>query len=238
MPRAPRRSCRFFPLLWCARGAAQTSSPEIVVSFVAGLALVLFWAIPAYIETNGDYWRVGMSEGVGERMVTGLQGHGASTFGWYLLGLPLYLLLFWLSALPWSPLLVIHLKKLFTAWKPDRIDAYLLLNAGLIFVVFSLMVTKLPHYTLPAFPVLALLFARRWESAALSKCSLTKLGWITGAVLALLTAVLVPIAIANHATPSPVGELVVDSHGILTPETEFALVDFQEPTAIWEMRRV
>jgi hypothetical protein len=128
---------------------------KLIASFIAGLIIVLFWAIPAYIETNGDYWRVGMSEGVGERMVTGLQGHGASTFGWYLLSLPLYLLLFWLSALPWSPLLVIHRKKLFTAWKPDLADTYLLLNAGIIFVVFSLMVTKLPHYTLPAFPFLA-----------------------------------------------------------------------------------
>jgi hypothetical protein len=234
----------------------------LIASFVVGLGLVLFWAIPAYIETNGNYWREGLSEGVGERMVTGLQGHGASTFGWYLLSLPFYLLLFWLSALPWSPLLVIHRRKLFAAWKLDVTDTYLLLNAGIIFVVFTLMVTKLPHYTLPAFPFLALVFARRWKSVALPKCGLIKLGWITGGVLALLSAVLIPIAIANHATPSPVGELVRDaefpsmieiepatrphagtlplgfSPAPLTEDTAFALVDFQEPSAIWEMRRV
>ncbi len=57
-------------------------------------------------------------------------------------------------------------------------------------------------------------------------------------VFALLAAVFIPIAVMNHATPSPVGELVADAGGLLKPETEFALVDFQEPTAIWEMRRV
>ncbi len=239
LAKGPEALLPLFPLLYCARGTRTHLTGEIIVNFVLGLALVLFWAIPAYIETQGDYWRVGMSEGVGERMVTGLQGHGASTFGWYLLSLPLYLLLFWLSALPWSPLLVIHRKKLFTAWKPDPTDTYLLLNAGLIFAVFSLMVTKLPHYTLPAFPFLALVFARRWKSVGLSPGYLTELGWVAGIVF-LLIATLVPIAIAAHATPSPVGELVRDArqHGDLTPETEFALVDFKEPNAIWEMRRV
>jgi 4-amino-4-deoxy-L-arabinose transferase-like glycosyltransferase len=238
LAKGPEALLPFLPLLFCARGTRCSLAPELVGNFVIGLALVLFWAIPAYIETNGDYWRVGMSEGVGERMVTGLQGHGPSTFGWYLLSLPLYLLLFWLSALPWSPLLVIHRKKLFTAWKPDRTDTYLLLNAGLIFVVFSLMVTKLPHYTLPAFPFLALVFARRWVSSGLRPALPLKLAGGFGIALALLTTVLVPIALANHATPSPVGELVRDARDTLTPETEFALVDFQEPNAIWEMRRV
>ena len=155
-----------------------------------------------------------------------------------MLSLPFYLLLFWLSALPWSPLLAIHRKQLFSAWKLDIADTYLLLNAGLIFLVFSLMVTKLPHYTLPAFPFLALLFARRWISSGLRPQLPIKLGWITGIALAVLTAGLVPIAVANHAAPSPVGELVRDAGDTLTPQTEFALVDFQEPNAIWEMRRV
>ena len=236
LAKGPEALLPLLPLLICARGMRSSLTPELIGNFVIGLALVLFWAIPAYIETHGDYWRVGMSEGVGERMVTGLQGHGASTLGWYLLSLPLYLLLFWLSALPWSPLLV--RKKLFTEWKPDLADTYLLWNAGLIFVVFSLMVTKLPHYTLPAFPFLALVFARRWISSGLRPALPIKLAAGFGIALALLTAVLVPIAIANHATPSPVGELVRDADGLLKPDTQFALVDFQEPNAIWEMRRV
>ena len=44
----------------------------------------------------------------------------------------------------------------------DKIDNYLLAGAGIIFIIFSLIKTKLPHYTLPAFPLLSLLLARRW----------------------------------------------------------------------------
>jgi len=238
LAKGPEALLPFLPLVWCARDAGKGVIAGLIVSFIVGLGLVLFWAIPAYIETHGDYWRIGLSEGVGERMVTGLQGHGASTFGWYLLSLPFYLLLFWPGTLPWSPLLVIRRKKLFTAWKPDRTDTYLLLNAALIFLVFSLMVTKLPHYTLPAFPFLALLFARRWISSGLNPALPIKLGSITGIVFAILAVLLIPIAISNHATPSPVGELVLDASDTLTPQTQFALIDFQEPNAIWEMRSV
>jgi 4-amino-4-deoxy-L-arabinose transferase-like glycosyltransferase len=238
LAKGPEALLPLIPILICARAVRKNLITEVVVNFLIGLALVLFWAIPAYVETHGDYWRVGLSEGVGERMVTGLQGHGASTFGWYLLGLPLYLLLFWLSALPWSPLLVIHRKKLFTTWKPDSIELYLLLNAGVIFVIFSLMVTKLPHYTLPAFPFLALVLAWRMKSVGLSPGFLTEIGWTSGILFALLATILVPIVLACHATPSPVGELVRDARGKLTPETEFALVDVREPTAMWEMRRI
>jgi len=100
------------------------------------------------------------------------------------------------------------------------------------------MVTKLPHYTLPAFPLIALLFVRRWESSGLSAAPLIKLCWSTGFLFALATMILVPVALANDITPSPTGILVREARDVLTPDTKFALVDFQEPNAIWEMRRV
>jgi 4-amino-4-deoxy-L-arabinose transferase-like glycosyltransferase len=238
LAKGPEAFLPLVPLLYCARKSGRTVLGGIMSAFVAGLALILLWAIPAYIQTQGDYWRVGMSEGVGERMVTGLQGHGASSFGWYLLSLPIYFVLFWFSALPWSPLLAVRGKQLFSGWKPDLTDTYLLLNAAAIFVIFSLMVTKLPHYTLPAFPFLALLLARRWKSVGRSPRTLTRLGWTAGVVLAVLTTIFVPLALVHHATPSPVGELVRGAGTILTPQTQFAIVDFQEPNIVWEMRRV
>lgn len=238
LAKGPEALLPFLPLIWCARGTGRNIISGLIVSLLAGLGLVLLWAIPAYIETNGDYWWMGLKEGVGDRMVTGMQGHGGSNIGSYLMGLPLYVLLFWLSALPWSPLLIVHRKRLFAGWKGDLTDSYLLLNAALIFAVFTLMVTKLPHYTLPAFPFLVLALARRWEVVGLPKCTLVQIGWITGGVLALLTGILVPIAMANHGTPSPIGELVRNAGAALTPETQIAVVDFQEPNAVWESRRV
>jgi hypothetical protein len=61
-----------------------------------------------------------------------------------------------------------------------------------------------------------------------------------GICLALFSVVFIPIALANHASPSPVGELVrkAEYFGTLSPETQFAYVDFQEPNVVWEMRRV
>jgi len=241
LTKGPEALLIMLPLLVCARKSGGAVYIDLVCNFLLGLVLVMFWALPAYIDTNGEYWQKGLNEGLWSRMVEALQGHGASSFGWYVLSVPLYYpLLFWMSALPWSPLLVTHRKKLFSGWKPDPLDTYLLLNAGLIFVIFSLMVTKLPHYSLPAFPFLVLLFARRWIAADLSPKMPTQLAGGFGLVLAVLTAVLVPLALALHLSPSPTGELVREAQadGVLKSETEFAVVDFQEPNTIWEMRRV
>jgi 4-amino-4-deoxy-L-arabinose transferase-like glycosyltransferase len=239
LAKGPEALIPMVPLLWCARRSSRALIVGILASFLVGLALVLLWAIPAYIQTNGEYWDVGLRHDVYERAVGGdFQGHGASSIGWYLLGVPLYLLLFWVSALPWSPLIALQRRKLFTAWKTDLTDTYLILNAGLVFLIFSLMVTKLPHYTLPAFPFLALLVARRWQSVGLPTSVPIKLGWIAGGAFTVLALIGIPIAIANHATPSPVGTLVQQAGTSLTPDTQFALVDFEEPNAIWEMRRV
>ena len=238
LAKGPEVLLPFLPLIWLARSAGRSTITGLIVSLVAGLALVLLWAIPAYLQTNGDYWYRGLKAGIGDRAVAGLQGHGASTVGWYLVTLPYYLVIFWISALPWSPLILIRAKKLFAAWQPDRADTYLLANVAIVFLVFTLMVTKLPHYTLPAFPLIALLLARRWNASGLSVSLPIRLAGGFGLGVALLTLVAVPLALANHATPSPVGELVRAAGDSLKPETEFALVDFQEPNTIWEMRRV
>ena len=175
---------------------------------------------------------------VGDRMVTGFQGHGASTFGWYLLGLPLYLLTFWLSALPWSPLLAMRARTLRDAAPLDWTDRYLLGNVLLVFVVFSLMVTKLPHYTLPAFPFLTLLFGRRWVAADLPPRAPLRLLIVVGLIMGIVLGVYGHFCGPLGMTPSPTGMLVQKAGATLSPDTHVALVDFREPNGVWEMRRV
>src|SRR5207248_4634037 len=46
------------------------------------------------------------------------------------------------------------------------LDNYLLIGVAIIFIIFTLISTKLPHYTLPAFPLLSLLLARHWRAQA------------------------------------------------------------------------
>jgi 4-amino-4-deoxy-L-arabinose transferase-like glycosyltransferase len=222
--------------------AARSGGVRVLLSlaaiFLLSLFLVSAWAIPAYVQTHGDYWREGLGHDVGDRMVSGFQGHGADSLGWYLLSLPLYFLLFWLSALPWSPLLLFYRSRLFRGWKPDTMDRYLLMNAALFFGVFTLMVTKLPHYTLPAFPFLALLFARRWIGSGL-RCEIPgKLIAGFGVAIAILTLIAVPLLVLPKTDPSPTGLLVRAAGEDLTADTQIALVDFQEPNTIWEMRRI
>ncbi len=257
LAKGPEAWLPLIALLACGRGLRA----GILLSFAASLGLVLLWGVPAYVETHGDYLWLSWKAGIQDRLWGSDQGHGASNLGIYLLELPYYLLLFWISALPWSVLIALNARKLFHGWKLDFADTYLLLNVVPLVVIFTLMATKLPHYTLPAFPMLALLFARRWVAAELSPSRPIRLAAGCGLALALLSIVAIPtLAAENGTTPSPVGDLVREADdfpkpdqkpffhpaislseipvGRVTMDTAFGLVDFREPTAVWEMRHV
>ena len=207
LAKGPEALLAVTPLFWGLRRRGWRVF--FALKAIGALALLLFacWGAPALAQSHGDFFRVGIGHDVVDRSVTGMQGHGASTFGWYLLLLPFYFVWFWLSALPWSPLLLTRCRQLFGGWKPDETDVYLLLNIALVFLVFTLMVTKLPHYTLPALPLIALLFARRWVTTKCEpSCRPAQLGWWSGLVLALVALIGIPIALHLGLSPSPVGE--------------------------------
>ena len=141
------------------------------------LLMVSLWGIPALIQTHGQFLVVGIGRHVIGRSLATMEGHGADSLGMYLLLLPFYLVTIFLSFFPWSIKLPWLIRKLWDEKKagivhPDhnqnKIDNYLVIGIAIIFVIFTLVKTKLPHYTLPAFPLLALLLARKWaaENAA------------------------------------------------------------------------
>src|SRR5437016_11698046 len=77
-----------------------------------------------------------------------MESHGANSLGFYLLLLPFCFVTVFASFFPWSIKLPSLIRKL---WRSrDIIDTYLLTGTAIIFVIFSLIKTKLPHYTLPA----------------------------------------------------------------------------------------
>jgi 4-amino-4-deoxy-L-arabinose transferase-like glycosyltransferase len=234
LAKGPEAWLPLIAVLACARSQRL----GVMLSFIGSLAIVLLWGVPAYVETHGDYLWLSWKAGIADRMWGADQGHGASTIGIYLLELPYYFIGFWLSALPWSVLIILNARRLFTGWKLDSADAYLLLNVIPLWVIFTLGATKLPHYTLPTFPMLALLFARRWTVAQLSPKLPIRLAAGFGLAFAALAIVGAPLAMENGYSPSPVGKLVFAAGDNLKPDTQFALVDFKEPTAVWEMRRV
>src|SRR5207237_7955820 len=123
------------------------------------VGIVACWGLPARIPTRGEFFRIGIGRHVVGRSLGAMESHGANSLGFYLLLLPFYFVTVFASFFPWSIKLSSLTRKL---WRSrDIIDTYLLTGTAIIFVIFSLIKTKLPHYTLPAFPLLSLLFARQ-----------------------------------------------------------------------------
>ena len=198
--------------------------------FVRGLllmlALVCLWGIPALVRTHGEFFRVGIGKHVVERSVATMEGHGASSVWMYLALLPFYFLTVFASFFPWSIKLPALWKNLRT--QRDGTDQFLLAGTFMIFGIFTLVQTKLPHYTLPAFPLLALLLARRFESLRLSRALPIAM---TGFYLA-ISFFLSPFL----AKFFPSFNLAHDSRPNLKPEMEFGAIDFTEPSLVWYFR--
>jgi 4-amino-4-deoxy-L-arabinose transferase-like glycosyltransferase len=205
--------------------------------FVGGILLTLlavaFWGIPALIQTHGEFFSIGIGRHVIGRSLTTMEGHGASSLGVYVLLLPFYLVTVFVSFFPWSIKLPWLTK---TLWRRrDRTDDYLLIGTAIIFVIFTLVSTKLPHYTLPAFPLLALLLARHWNQRAAVESRrsvfrtivvVTACGWIAFALA-------VPPMVARFF---PAYQLFQVSRASLQPRMQFAAVEFQEPSLVWYFR--
>jgi 4-amino-4-deoxy-L-arabinose transferase-like glycosyltransferase len=206
------------------------------------LAIIAAWGIPALIRTNGEFLRIGIGRHVIGRSLGAMEGHGWNSLGGYILLLPFYFVTIFISFFPWSIKLPSLLKEL--RHKRDNIDRYLFSGIAIIFVIFSLIKTKLPHYTLPAFGMLALLLARHWPenptAPVQAPSSLTESRRSLFGRIAIATAC-IWIAIAMAVPPMvarffPAYQLFQESRGSLQPNMQFAAVDFQEPSLVWYFR--
>jgi 4-amino-4-deoxy-L-arabinose transferase-like glycosyltransferase len=216
--------------------------------FIGGILLTLvvvaLWGIPALIQTNGEFFTVGIGRHVVTRSFMTLEGHGASSVGMYVLLLPFYFLTVFISFFPWSIELPWLMQRLWQNGKAgvdapgysrDPIDAYLISGIAIIFVIFTFVSTKLPHYTLPAFPLLALLLARYWHqsSAVESRRSRFTTMAVTTACVLIMIALAVPPMVARFF---PAYQLLQVSRASLQPNMQFAAVEFQEPSLVWYFR--
>ena len=226
----------FFPLLTVAAIKLQDRQQQIgkrsavVRGAVLTLAVISLWAIPAIIQTNGEFLRVGIGRHVIGRSFGTMEGHGGSTLLVYLLLLPFYFLTILISFFPWSmklPGLVKRLRR-----PRDEIDNYLLIGSAIVFVIFTLVRTKLPHYTLPAFPLLALLLARQLVAINFPLPRFKTIAIATAAAFVGVALIVPPLA----APTFPARELFRQSQNDLRPEMEFGAVDFAEPSLVWYFR--
>src|SRR4030095_3195939 len=113
----------------------------------------------------------------------------------------------------------------------NKIDNYLVIGIAIIFVVFTLVKTKLPHYTLPAFPLLALLLARRL--AAKNAANFFRNCALASASAYLAIALVVPPFVSRIF---PAYQLFQESRDYMRPNMEFGAVDFNEPSLVWYFR--
>ena len=112
------------------------------------LLIALPWYILAHLKTNGAFTEGFFLKNNINRFAGEMEGHGGSFLRTILFVL--------LGMFPFSVFIVQTLRK---AWKNRRDDFILfnLLAAGCVIIFFACSRTKLPNYTVPAYPFLAIL---------------------------------------------------------------------------------
>src|SRR3954447_11866591 len=130
---------------------------------VWGLMWTLVLVLPWFVAI---FWRAGeafFSNSLGGDMLSKLgaqESHGAPP--------GLYLLLFWVTFWPGAPLAGMAAP---AVWRARREPGAQYLLAWLVpsWIVFELVLTKLPHYVLPLYPAIAILTAGALERRVLSR---------------------------------------------------------------------
>jgi len=198
------------------------------------LGLVALWGVPALLRTEGEFWDVGMGRHVFQRSIGVLEGHGARGLFSYLATTPLYFVTVFASFFPWSLWLVWLGRQLRHRRQALTFDEkYLLAGVGLIFGVFSLVRTKLPHYTLPAFPLLALLLVGAWERTGGAPMPGAR-RWVVGMGGFGLAVSLLVFPLVAPLFPSP--GLARECAPWLRPHLKYASAGFEEPSLCWYFR--
>jgi 4-amino-4-deoxy-L-arabinose transferase-like glycosyltransferase len=222
--------------LWMGRGRKpgpfHARFPNLLEWVAGALALLVgigFWGVPALVLTHGEFATVGLGKHVVERSLVSMEGHGAKNLFGYLVSLPFYFLTVFPGFAPWSYWLPAALR--FHWRRPSPETSYLMSGVVLVFAIFTLSRTKLPHYTLPAFPFLALLLALWWREHEPAGRAL-RVGRWTLCVFALVPLLVFPLVRRLSVT-----EAVLDRvRPELDATTAVALVGYEEPSIIWGVR--
>lgn len=163
-----------------------------------GVALLLLvvapWGIAALIETQGEFWRMGIGYNVIDRGTDAFNGRTP---------VPLYYLLSsLLSLFPWiafSGYAVVAARR---QWDARR--AFLVAWLIAPYLIFSFYATQLPHYVLPGFPAAMLLFADASERMPrLSGAGRLFASGFRGLVLALVGLIVGVLAVAGGRLEFP-----------------------------------
>src|SRR5437764_5265764 len=131
---------------------------------LVGILWILLLVLPWFVAIMGRAGESFLTESLGHdlfaKVFKGQETHGAPP-GYYLL-------LFWVTFWPAAPLAAVAAP---AVWRHRREPPLRFLLAWVVpcWLVFELVVTKLPHYVLPLYPAIAILIAREIERRDLSE---------------------------------------------------------------------
>ena len=167
------------------------------------VAIALPWFVAIGLKTDGAFFAEALGRDFGAKLGSAQETHGGWP-GYYLLTT---LVMFWpgVIALPLAGV---------WAWRERRLPEVALLLAWLVpmWVVLEVVPTKLPHYTLPLYPALALLCGGAVVAVAAGKWIRTLGGLLFALPLLLFAAVLG--LLAAHNPYAPLGSVLA---GALSP---------------------
>lgn len=150
------------------------------------LVMVLPWFVAITLRTDGAFWMGSVGADLLPKIASGQEGKGAPP-GTYLLAL-------WLTFWPATPLLLLALPSIWRA-RREAATRFCLAWAIPVWLMYEAIPTKLIHYTLPAFPALALLAVAHLPTGLASASRFLK----GLAALAILPGLVLGIAVAAYA---------------------------------------
>jgi 4-amino-4-deoxy-L-arabinose transferase-like glycosyltransferase len=158
---------------------------------LAGILWLALLVLPWFLAIIGRAGDAFFAESVGEdllgKVFAGQESHGAPP-GYYFI-------LFWVTFWPGATLAALATP---AVWRARREPAIKFLLAWLVpsWLVFELVVTKLPHYVLPLYPAIAILIAGVIDARALSRKPLLMWGTIWWFVVPMVAGVAGIVALA------------------------------------------
>src|SRR5262249_47361626 len=128
--------------LWDRDWRWLAGTKPLVGAFLA-LALVAPWASAIAIASHGPFYQQSLGHDFAAKIFGGEESHGAPP-GYYVV---LASLTFWPATLLLIPAIGFAIAR-----RTEPTTRFLLAWSGVVWVLFELVPTKLPHYILPAYP--------------------------------------------------------------------------------------
>ncbi|MBI3700496.1 MAG: glycosyltransferase family 39 protein [Afipia sp.] len=156
------------------------------------LVLVLPWFVAIFLKSGESFFENSLGGDMLNKIASPMESHGAPP--------GLYFVLFWVTFWPGSALAGMAVP---AVWRARREPGAQFLLAWVLpaWIVFELVITKLPHYVLPLYPAIAILIVGALERRVLSQTPWIARGaawWFVLPLVAAIGAIIVAIAMLHQ----------------------------------------